>query len=179
MEIYFSVQLGVHTFSVIEMLVFRYKDRKFWEYLLHHFIAASLIMFSMMCNAITVGIMILIIHDGSNILVSFMRFFVETKYSKPASKGLIFLSASIVWISVRNFIYPICFLQEIYQNSPSVSDEWYIIKFELDYLFFLNIILAVMHIFWSSFMVKGFIIMAKGKELTNQHEKASDKPKNE
>jgi hypothetical protein len=45
------IQLGVHIFSVFEMIVIkRGKERKYYEYLLHHCVAASLILFSMMCN---------------------------------------------------------------------------------------------------------------------------------
>lgn len=48
---YFMLQLGVHLFSVFEMIVIKRKtERRFYEYMLHHFVAATLILFSMMCN---------------------------------------------------------------------------------------------------------------------------------
>lgn len=51
LEMFFMIQLGVHIFSVFEMIVIKRKtERKFYEYLLHHFVAATLILFSMMCN---------------------------------------------------------------------------------------------------------------------------------
>lgn len=78
---YFMIQLGVHVFSVFEMIVIKRKtERKFYEYLLHHFVAATLILFSMMCNEITAGTMILIVHDMSDILIAIGRAFIETKY---------------------------------------------------------------------------------------------------
>jgi len=68
------VQLGVHVLSVFEMAVIKRKtERKFYEYLLHHFVAATLILFSMMCNEIAAGTMILIVHDASDIFVALGR----------------------------------------------------------------------------------------------------------
>jgi hypothetical protein len=74
MEIFFMVQLGVHIFSVFEMVVIKRKtERKFYEYLLHHFVAASLILCSMMCNEIAAGTIILIVHDFSDIFLAMSR----------------------------------------------------------------------------------------------------------
>jgi len=68
------IQLGVHFFSVFEMILIKRKtERKFYELLLHHFVAATLILFSMMCNQIAAGSMILIIHDMSDIMIAFGR----------------------------------------------------------------------------------------------------------
>jgi len=63
--------LGVHAFSVFEMVVIkRQTEKKFHEYLLHHFIAASLILFSIMSNQMVAGSMILLVHDMSDILMA-------------------------------------------------------------------------------------------------------------
>lgn len=73
LEVFFMIQLGVHVLSVFEMVVIKRQERKFYEYLLHHFMAASLILFSMMCNEITAGTMILIVHDFSDIFIASSR----------------------------------------------------------------------------------------------------------
>ena len=71
LEGYFMFHLGVHLFSVVELLVFRRgKERKFYEWLLHHSVAATLILFSMMTNQIAAGVMILFVHDASDIFMA-------------------------------------------------------------------------------------------------------------
>lgn len=77
LEMYFMIQLGIHFFSLFEMVVMKRKtERKFYEYVLHHSVAVSLILFSTMSNQIVAGSMILIVHDASDILMAFGRFFV-------------------------------------------------------------------------------------------------------
>lgn len=68
-------------FSVFEMIVIkRGKERKYYEYLLHHCVAASLILFSLMSNQTPSGGMTLIVHDFSDIFIAFGRCYVETKF---------------------------------------------------------------------------------------------------
>jgi len=74
---YFMIQLGIHFFSLFEMVVLKRKtERKFYEYVLHHSVAVSLILFSTMSNQIAVGTMILIIHDASDIFMAFSRLYI-------------------------------------------------------------------------------------------------------
>lgn len=82
LEVFFMIQLGVHVLSVFEMVVIKRSDRKFYEYLLHHFMAASLILFSMMCNEITAGTMILIVHDFSDIFIAMTRMLIDLAIPK-------------------------------------------------------------------------------------------------
>lgn len=83
LEIFFMIQLGVHVFSVFELVVIKRKtERKFYEILLHHFMASSLIFFSMMCNEITAGTMILIVHDFSDIFIAFARAYFDMRFTK-------------------------------------------------------------------------------------------------
>lgn len=51
------------------------------------------------------------------------------------------------------------------------------IKFEYDYLLFMNYVLACMHVFWTTFLIKAGIKAAKGKSISNTHEEASQKRK--
>lgn len=83
LEIFFMLQLGVHIFSVLELVVAkRHTDRKFYENFLHHFVAASLILCSMACNEITAGVVIVVVHDCSDILLAFCRSYIETTLPK-------------------------------------------------------------------------------------------------
>jgi ceramide synthetase len=63
--------LGVHVFSVFDLMVIKRKSElKYHEYMLHHAIAVSLILFSLMSNQMLAGAMILIVHDMSDIPIA-------------------------------------------------------------------------------------------------------------
>ena len=64
----------------------RQTEKKFHEYLLHHFIAVSLILFSIMSNQMVAGAMILLVHDMSDILMAGCRGFLETKFENKKYK---------------------------------------------------------------------------------------------
>lgn len=49
LSIYYLVQFATHSYSMFELLIKSSSiEKKFWEYLLHHFLASSLIFFSLM-----------------------------------------------------------------------------------------------------------------------------------
>ena len=76
------VQFGIHLFKIYELLfIYGPNSRKFYEWLLHHFVAVILILFSLLSNQITAGIVILIIHDASDIFSSLGRGYMETKFT--------------------------------------------------------------------------------------------------
>ena len=124
---YFMIQLGVHFFSVFETIL--QNRRKFYEYLLQHFVGATLILFSMMCSEITAGAMILIVHDTSDILMALGRAFVKTKYETKLKTAIIYVSTTLTWIYMRIVVFPFCLLANVYANKPT-PHEWYIISFE-------------------------------------------------
>jgi ceramide synthetase len=71
---YIILQLGNHLFSLIELMIFRRKDElKFYEFMLHHFLAVTLIIFSSKMNLLAHGILVLVIHDIADIILSFGR----------------------------------------------------------------------------------------------------------
>jgi hypothetical protein len=77
LEKYYMLQLGVHAFAILESIITKRKsDRKYHEFLLHHFIATTLILFSMLTNQVAAGAAILFVHDISDITGAFGRGFV-------------------------------------------------------------------------------------------------------
>ena len=165
---YFNLQLGVHIFSVFEMIVIkRNKERKYYEYLLHHFVAASLILFSMMSNQTAAGLMILIIHDASDILMAGGRAIVDMKFATTPIKAGVYLGCLSMWVHMRILVFPFCLLANVYANKPTVRDEWYMIWFEYNYLLFMALVLYCMHIFWTFTLIKLGVKAASGGEIYN------------
>ena len=90
--------------------------------------AASLILFSMMCNEIAAGVMILIIHDASDIFMAGARCYFEAKIPKHKYvTGFIIFMLFFSWVYLRIIVFPFCLLSNVYINKPLPTDEWYII----------------------------------------------------
>jgi hypothetical protein len=172
LEMYFMIQLGIHTFSLFEMIVIKRKtELKFYELVLHHSVAASLILFSTMSNQIAAGTMTLIVHDASDILMAFARFFIETVWAKKALSNMVYIATTLVWIWMRIIVFPFCLLSNVYMNRPRPGDEWYMIWFEYNYLLTMAIVLYGMHLFWTFLIIKTGLKSAGKKEIVNVHDK--------
>lgn len=175
LEIYFLFQLGVHAFSVFEMTIIKRKtERKYHEYLLHHFIAVSLILFSMMSNQIVAGAMILIVHDMSDIIMSGARAQIETIYENKVTSGILYFLLLFVWVFCRIFVFPFCLLANVWVNVPLPTDMWYIINFEYKYLLAMACVLYVMHLYWTFYLMKVGVNSLIRKKMVNDHEKVKD-----
>lgn len=186
LEIFFMIQLGVHVFSVFEMIVIKRKsERKFYEYLLHHFMAASLIFFSMMCNEITAGTMILIVHDLSDIFIAAIRAYFDMNIAKvkigttqkPYIVVPFVITSVFMWIYMRIIVFPFCLLANVYINKPTVHDDWYMIYYPYLYLLIMAFVLFGMHIYWTYFIIKSLIKSVTVGETINVHEKPTNKNK--
>ena len=124
------IQLGIHFFSLFEMIIIKRKtELKFYEYVLHHSVAVSLILFSSMSNQITSGAMTLIVHDASDILMAFTRFYIETTKANKFTSNILFVLMTLVWIWMRIIVFPFCILANVYNNRPTGGDSWYMISF--------------------------------------------------
>jgi ceramide synthetase len=142
--------------------------------MLHHFVAVSLILFSLMSNQMLAGGMILIVHDMSDILVAGARGYLETIYESKMASGIAYLSLLTVWIFCRILVFPFCLLANVWVNSPLPTDEWYMINFEYKYLLTMAFVLYVMHLYWTFFLMKVGVNSLTKKKMINLHEKDKD-----
>ena len=119
-EIYFLFHLGVHFFSMVELPLFRWTERKFYEWTLHHLVTVALILFSLTCNEVTIGIAILFTHDASDVFLSSGRFYTEANIPRSTFVTIL-IGASVVfaWIYFRLVAYPICMITQVYANTPT------------------------------------------------------------
>lgn len=86
--------------------------------MLHHTIAATLILFSMMCNETIMGAMILAVHDASDIFMAISRFYFEANLPKwfknKITDCFMIVQVFVSWIYLRLTIFPFCLLYEVY-----------------------------------------------------------------
>ena len=159
-------------FSIFELiLVRRGKERKYYEWMMHHSVASSLILFSMMCNEIAAGVMILIIHDASDIFLAGGRFYFEAHFKKNNFVTMVVIALLFgAWIYMRLIVFPFCLLANVYINQPLPSDEWYIIRHEYLYLFLMGASLVGMHIYWTFYMIKSAYSSLIKKQVVNTYD---------
>jgi hypothetical protein len=108
-------QLGVHIFSIVESVVVKRKtDRKYYEFLLHHFIAVMLILISLLINLLAMGTVVLFLHDISDMFTDMLRIWVETKFRRTVVDLTLFAMASTSWFYTRIVVFPFCIVPNLY-----------------------------------------------------------------
>lgn len=120
----------------------------------------------MMSNQIAAGLIIVIIHDMSDILLACLRAYTETKFSKKyfimlPLASLLFLN----WVYLRIVIFPFCLLSNVFINKPTENDEWFMIYWEYVYLLTMAFVLYGMHIYWTYYMIKSMLKLVFKKEV--------------
>lgn len=76
--------------------------------------------------------MILIVHDASDVVMSFSRFYYSAHIPSIKQTVVQVLMAILLvfsWIYMRLVVFPFCLLSNVYINNPLPTDEWYIIKY--------------------------------------------------
>jgi ceramide synthetase len=148
------LQLGKFLYSVTESLIFKRADRKYYEFLLHHFVATTLILFSMLTNCVAIGAVILVIHDVSDLPSAFIRGFIDTKYDNLPT-GLIFFALWLgSWSYLRAVVFPFCIIKQIIEFYPNPSQLWWDVRLQIGYMGLLCSVLVCMHIFWIILLTK-------------------------
>ena len=127
-----------------------------------------------MSNQIVPGVMILIVHDMSDIVAAVCRGFLETRYITKYNTAILYMSLVISWIFCRVWVFPSCLLSNVYVNAPLSTDEWYMIDFEYKYLLSMAFVLYVMNLYWTFYLLKAGVNAVGKKKITNAHEKASN-----
>jgi TLC domain len=98
-------------FAFIELVTFRRKDEyKFYEFTLHHFMAAGLIFYSGMFNFFYVSVLVLILHDMSDIIVAGGRAYGDMKFKSKYVLYTIMAMGLLVWIVTRIIVFPTCII---------------------------------------------------------------------
>ena len=159
-------------FSIYESIFIKGKSfRKFYEFLLHHFISAVLILTSLLSNVVAVGVVILFLHDISDMTADIVRVWVETKYRNTIIDILLFLLSVINWFYMRMIVFTSCAIWALYDSLPRPNSLTSGLYFEHMSLVVLCSMLVVMHCYWWFYFLKGGLGMLKGKGAFNPHDR--------
>ena len=150
---FYLIQIGSFLQKIVDQLVKKRNDVKFWEYFLHHFLAFCLMFQSYVANYDRVGILVLITHDTTDIFLSCTRAQESLKYKIPVVFPAFFIVTFFVWTYLRGVVYTFCevvpsleHLWNVHYANPSIYAEGNLLS---DGMFIAQlVILATMNYYW-------------------------------
>lgn len=120
-----------------------------------------------MMNFTVIGIVVLLVHDPSDVLLIAGRAYTDLRNKKLPVTLAIYAISYPVWIYTRNYVLPTCVLPATFEMLAKPISE------DLDIIFYLPMVymvimltaLAIMHVYWSYFITKAAVTMiVKGKD---------------
>ncbi|XP_078484247.1 transcription factor protein [Ciona intestinalis] len=151
---YYQTELAFYASCTISQF-FDIKRKDFWVMCIHHFATILLICFSYSINMLNIGMLIMQLHDFSDVFLEASKIAKYLKHDVLATAGLVCFS--LTFTLARIVYFPFWVLNSIYFDAWEVVGpfpSWYIFCVWLSLLQFL-------HIYWCSFIVKGVVNMVK------------------
>eukprot|EP01016_Furgasonia_blochmanni_P023558 TRINITY_DN2541_c0_g1_i1.p1 TRINITY_DN2541_c0_g1~~TRINITY_DN2541_c0_g1_i1.p1 ORF type:complete len:405 (+),score=115.73 TRINITY_DN2541_c0_g1_i1:248-1462(+) len=180
-DVFFRIQLGNHLFALCDQIMFKRKDMKFWEMLLHHILACMLMVGSYSTGNLLCGSLVLIAHDPGDVFLCLLRLYGEIK-NKRFSLAVVFLIICIaVWSYSRLYFFPLCVLGDGLNHEYHLLGEEFWSHFIVVFWFNFGMLcmLVVMHAYWLTFLLKvGASGFSKKGKIVNLYDKTSMDMKN-
>jgi ceramide synthetase len=153
--LYYIIQHGNHIYSLIDLIIVRRKDEvKFYEWLLHHFLAVNLIIFSAYTNFFIFGTILLMIHDFADIFVALFKAYSEMEFKKETIFYINVINMELVWFISRIYLFPTrCILPSFIQYREVDGPEWDLAQNCYRYMQAMIIVLFFMHNYWFGIML--------------------------
>jgi TLC domain len=167
--IFYMVQFGCHLHTLVDHVIYKRKDAKFWEMFLHHAMAVFLIFFSYLVGEISVGILVLFTHDPADIFLDAVRFYNDLKIRNDVGVFLLYVSFMGVWIYTRLYAFPSCIVSEA-MALVERSDAFWALFY--GYLTAMLTALVALHMYWFLFIIRIAVnIVLKNKEYNTYDNK--------
>lgn len=175
-KMFYQMQFGWHFHTLIDHVVYKWKDPKFWEMFLHHIVAVFLIFFSYLTNQVPVGILVLTTHDPCDIGLYGSRFYNDRKNKKDIILTFIYGSFTLAWMYLRLFVFPKCVVGQAlyafftqYIHNPDLMYSIYL------YMVTMMSSLVILHLYWFTIIIRIVIQMVVGKKEFNVYDNNAKK----
>lgn len=153
------LQLCIHGHSLIKHVVVNLYEAKYYEFLLHHGMAFLLVIFGYVTNLWIIASCTLMLHDISDVFLLMVRIMADYKHRNKATTIKLFVLNTLVWFYSRSIYFPSCIIAPLYRQTIKIhlaEKEEHRLQQPLLYFYcFMLFILAVMHVYWLLFMIKG------------------------
>lgn len=161
LDSFYVFKMSYHCYELIYTIMFDMKRQDFPEYMLHHFLTFTLILFSYVVNYLPVGAAVMILHDVTDLTTTIFKLIVDVTHLY-IQLSLYFVMVS-TWVYFRLWFFPTQVIARIFEESYN----WHGKTFNFNLIGMLTtflIFLCFMHIFWFYLMVKGAIKKLKNKD---------------
>jgi len=148
--VYYLFELAFYVHSMYAHIVIETRRSDFWEMLAHHFITFLLIGFSYTTYCYRVGIVILVLHDTSDVIFESGK--ILSYLEREFSGDVVFCLWVASWFLLRLYLFPFHVIRSCWFESFEALGQ-----FPFHQLFSLMLSgLVVLHVFWT-FMIFNFI----------------------
>lgn len=165
MDSFYIFKLSYHCYELIYTIIFDRKRADFPEYMLHHFLTFTLILFSYVVNYLPVGAAVMVLHDVTDLTASIFKLVVDiTPIYYQVGAYIVMLAT---WLYFRLWYFPVHVILRIYEES----NAWTGAAFNLNLVSMLTgflIVLFGLHCFWFYIMLKGMLKRCRGTNWKEQ-----------
>jgi hypothetical protein len=165
---FYMFQLGGHIYSTIHEVVYKRKDPKFMEMILHHGMTVFLIAYSYMTNNIPVGLLVLYTHDPGDVFLALVRMYNDLRYKVKAMVGAIYFVFVTVWVFFRLTAFPFCIVGAAF--DVVINNQYGHIHICYVFLVFMLCGLVMLHCYWFLVILKILVNVLKGKNEPNYYD---------
>lgn len=151
--LFYQMQFGWHFHTLIDHVVYKWKEPKFWEMFLHHCVAVFLIFFSYLSNQVAVGILVLTTHDPSDIGLYGSRLYNDRTFKNSKVLYVIYAYFMLSWMYLRLFVFPKCIVGAGFEAFFALPQGELMYGVYL-YLLFMLSALVLLHLYWFTFIVR-------------------------
>jgi Protein transporter of the TRAM (translocating chain-associating membrane) superfamily, longevity assurance factor len=172
---YYLVQMAAHLCTLVEQILFKRDEAKYYEYFLHHFLSFILILNSYMQHELLLGTTVLLTHDMTDVFLASGRSLEAFFKPKGTSLKSILLYSYfglclVVWIYCRTICFTTIPIYQSYLNFGNWPEIWPMIAPGWWFSFILILILMVMDTYWSVIMLKIVVGALYRREYKNTYD---------
>jgi len=144
---------------------------------LHHCLAVFLIFFSYLMNGLRGGIIVLFVHDPTDVFLCFGRLYADFKSQSKVLKYGNFAMLVITWVFFRLYAFPKCIVGT--SITYFLEHEMGILASPIVFQIFMAAALVVLHFYWFVFILRIMLTMLRGKSNYNLYDKSAKKNEDE
>eukprot|EP00418_Pyrodinium_bahamense_P010097 CAMPEP_0179113234 /NCGR_PEP_ID=MMETSP0796-20121207/52968_1 /TAXON_ID=73915 /ORGANISM="Pyrodinium bahamense, Strain pbaha01" /LENGTH=326 /DNA_ID=CAMNT_0020811425 /DNA_START=30 /DNA_END=1010 /DNA_ORIENTATION=- len=156
---FYLIAIG-YNLSDAAMIFLETRKPDFWEMMLHHAIACSLVSYSYVLNYVRVGSLVLLLHGPVDVFINASKAFVDTPNIRVTAVSYLGMIVTYVWF--RIYIFPVYIMRSAWVESiQQVGENG---MFGWGYLNFALCVLLVLHVYWFCLIMKiGFVYKQTGQ----------------
>lgn len=165
MDNFYLFKLSYHFYELGHTLVLDIKRIDFVEYVLHHFLTFTLILFSYSVGYLPIGAAVMILHDVTDLGASIFKLVVDITPTFVEVTG--YLLMLVPWIYFRLWFFPLHVIGRILEEM----NDWHGVRINKQMIVMLTAFLCALcclHVFWFYLMIKGLVRRTRTRAWRDQ-----------